>query len=173
MFGSEELLAFIRRSIGVRDDEADEAGSLHAKIKDALTSIPRLTVAGLNKIVTASNNLKISNDSDVVLVNTPTPTKVKEIIILNLVGKIRVKFDLHSANGVNVFGKIFANGTELNSFTTYLDTWTTYSADISIKQGDFVQLYLMTSSSGSVAYARNFRLYYDVSALSDDAIAVL
>lgn len=173
MFGSEEILAFIRRSIGVRDDEADEAGSLHAKIKDALTSVPSLTVAKLNKIVTASNNLKISNDSDVFIVNTYTPTKVKEIIILNLVGKIRVKFDLHSANGMNVYGKIYANGIEVNNFFTALDTWTTYSADISIKQGDLVQLYLMTAASGSVAYARNFRLYYDVSALSDDAIAVL
>lgn len=33
MFGSEEILAFIRRSIGVRSDEANEAGSLHARVK--------------------------------------------------------------------------------------------------------------------------------------------
>ncbi|CFX73015.1 Uncharacterized [Syntrophomonas zehnderi OL-4] len=32
MFGSEEILAFIRRQIGVRTDTDDSAGSLHAKI---------------------------------------------------------------------------------------------------------------------------------------------
>lgn len=33
MFGSEEILAFIRRQIGIRTDPADPLGSLHAKVK--------------------------------------------------------------------------------------------------------------------------------------------
>ncbi len=32
MFGSEEILAFIRRQVGVRTDTEDPAGSLHSKI---------------------------------------------------------------------------------------------------------------------------------------------
>ncbi len=32
MFGSEEILAFIRRQVGVRTDAADPAGSMHSKI---------------------------------------------------------------------------------------------------------------------------------------------
>lgn len=45
MFGSEEILAFIRRSLGVRGDAADTAGSLHSKVKklseDALAALAR------------------------------------------------------------------------------------------------------------------------------------
>jgi len=45
MFGSEEILAFIRRSVGVRGDAADTSGSLHAKVKklsdDALATLAK------------------------------------------------------------------------------------------------------------------------------------
>jgi hypothetical protein len=45
MFGSEEILAFIRRSMGVRGDAADTAGSLHSKVKklsdDALAALAK------------------------------------------------------------------------------------------------------------------------------------
>jgi hypothetical protein len=174
MFGMmEALLSFIRRQVGLRTDAASSTGSLHAKVGDLKSTLPNLTVAGLNKIVTASNNLKISDDALVILTNTATPTKKKEIVVLNLVGKIRVKFDLHSVNSVGISGKIYLNGTEVNNFTTDLDAWTTYSADISVKQGDLIQLYLVTGSTGSAAYAQNFRLYYDISANTDDAVVLL
>jgi hypothetical protein len=51
MFGSEEILAFIRRQVGVRTDAADPAGSLQAKVNYIPTVIrnqcyPLRTVLG-------------------------------------------------------------------------------------------------------------------------------
>ncbi len=174
MFGlNEALLSFVRRQVGLRTDAANAGGSLHGKVGDLKSTLPGLTVAGLNKIVTTSDNLKLSDDALVTLVNTTTPTKKKEIAILNLAGKIRVKFDLHSANGVGISGYIYINGQSVATFTTALDAWTTYSADISVKQGDLIQLYLVTGSTNSAAYAQNFRLYYDISTNTDDAAVLL
>jgi len=54
MFGSEEILAFIRRQVGVRTDAADPAGSLHAKIgnlKDVMQNyIKNYTIMQLSTI---------------------------------------------------------------------------------------------------------------------------
>ncbi len=54
MFGSEEILAFIRRQVGVRTDADDPAGSLHAKIgnlKEVLQNyIKNYTIMQLNTI---------------------------------------------------------------------------------------------------------------------------
>ena len=54
MFSSEEILAFIRRQVGVRNDATDPAGSLHAKIgnlKDVMQNyIKNYTIMQLGTI---------------------------------------------------------------------------------------------------------------------------
>ncbi|WP_061212688.1 hypothetical protein [Syntrophomonas wolfei] len=58
MFGSEEILAFIRRQVGVRNDADDPAGSLHAKIgnlKDVMQNyIKNYTIMQLSTISSTS-----------------------------------------------------------------------------------------------------------------------
>jgi hypothetical protein len=63
MFGSEEILAFIRRSVGVRGDAANANGSLHSKAKyNALMPFTRYSFGGNGSLgdVVVSTNTTIS-----------------------------------------------------------------------------------------------------------------
>lgn len=69
MFGSEEILAFIRRSVGVRGDAADTAGSLHSKVKklsdDALAALARAPWNNKSIIITAGYTTSSKTADDI------------------------------------------------------------------------------------------------------------
>lgn len=117
---------------------------------------------------TASDTLKTSNDTEVVLASA-TYVKRKEIVVKST-GYIRVKFDLKSSNGGNTaYGKIYKNdvalGTErANASTTY----TTHSEDLLFGAGDRLQLYTKSDGGGQGEPVRNLRLYYTEAAMSGD-----
>ncbi len=73
MFGSEEILAFIRRQVGVRTDADDAAGSLHAKIgslKDAMQNyIKNYTIMQLSTIASNTNNWSTTEQSVTITYN--------------------------------------------------------------------------------------------------------
>jgi len=73
MFGSEEILAFIRRQVGVRTDADDSAGSLHAKIgnlKDVLQNyIKNYTIMQLSTISSNTSNWSSTEQSVTITYN--------------------------------------------------------------------------------------------------------
>lgn len=63
MFGSEEILAFIRRQVGVRTDTDDPAGSLHAKIGSLKDVIKNYTIMQLSTISSNEYNWSTTEQS--------------------------------------------------------------------------------------------------------------
>lgn len=125
-------------------------------------------VTGLNILLTASNNLKYSADTERTQTTTNTYTIKKQITIRQR-GTIRVKFDLKGSDTTYQFyGRIYVNGiavgTERLQQGAGATTYVTYSEDITIAPYDLVQLYIKNESTGGLTtYCRNFQIYYDVS----------
>ena len=105
-------------------------------------------------------------------------TKVKEIKLYRS-GTIRAKFDLKSSVAdSDSHGRIYFNGiAEGTDRSTNLDSYTTFSEDLTIGVGDLssagfvlVQLYLDGNTPSSDAVARNFRIYYTNIEITDEVI---
>lgn len=118
--------------------------------------------------VVASNNLKTSSDTERSTDDESYVMK-KEIIFNYFVeGTIRVKFDLKANNYREGYGRIYVNdvvvGTERHVVPA--DGYKTFTEDITVKQGDKIQIYIksviINSGFGSSVRVQNFRLYYDL-----------
>jgi hypothetical protein len=139
------------------------AGTYFKKIGIAISST-KLLIIKLEPItgyMISSDNLRISSDSEVY--STAAPYVIVKRIRIGRSGLVRIRFDLRSVtSGYTVYGKIHRNsspyGTER---TTTSNIYNTYTEDLYFSAGDFVELGIGTSPS-TTAYARNFRLYYDV-----------
>jgi hypothetical protein len=116
------------------------------------------------QVVTASANLKISNDT--ARTNTTgTYAKLKESTVF-YGGTVRVVFDLKTGNGAEtVNGRIYVNGVAIGterSKTGDTNYTTQATEDISVNPFDKVQIY--GHGSGLIAtYVQNFRISYDLS----------
>lgn len=155
------LIGWLSYHLGLRTDVADSSGSLHAKLAELRsymwTNDPRCS--------TASNNLKYSADTERTRANS-TYAKMKEIIVA-LPGVVRVKFDIKSnAASYYAYATIYVNGVAAGTERTAANTYTTFSEDIPVNDGDRVQLYLKSYDASITAYCRNFRLYFDVSSVN-------
>lgn len=156
MFGlPEALMSFIRRQVGLRTDAADATGSLHAKLAHIVETFTDRTSY-------ASDTLRVSADTERSY-KGETYTKLKEIVS-NVTGTVRVSFDLkHSSdNGPAVKARIYVNGVAvgIERLTSYAP-YKTYTEDITIRQGDLIQVYARGTSTQH-AIIRNFRVFYDV-----------
>lgn len=84
MFGSEEILAFIRRQVGVRTDTDDPAGSLHSKIgnlKEVLQNyIKNYTIMQISTL--SSNSMGWSSTEQSVTITYSGAGILKSINIL-------------------------------------------------------------------------------------------
>lgn len=108
--------------------------------------------------LTAGDNIFAQSNTLVTTV-TYTYTKFKEIKV-NYGSSVRVKFDLSTADiSSNAIAKIYVNdiavGIERSTNST---SYITYSEDIEIKGGDYIQIYMKTSN-GYSAQLKNFGLY--------------
>ena len=124
-----------------------------------------------NVILAASNNLKTSADTERNKTADTNYTKVKEIQVFQF-GVIRCNFDLHSnQDGQNAYAKVYINGTPVTdematgsvAYRTFVSTPGAIGgdfADLTVGEGDKIQLYYKTTTT-YMAYARNFRLYWD------------
>jgi hypothetical protein len=137
-----------------------------ATIKAVSGFFEDITVTGkatLSEIVingfTAGNNLVRSDDDTVSGYQTSLYVIAKARQICGS-GVIRVSYDINSSNsGTTVYGKIYINdvavdGTEQSTNST---TPVTKTNDVTITDGDIVQLYVK-GSSGVTIYISNFRL---------------
>lgn len=156
MFGMmETIYGFIRRQVGLRTDQASATGSLHAKLAHIVETFT-------DRASYASNTLRVSADTERSYMGE-TYTKLKEIVS-NMTGTMRVSFDLkRSSDGVpSILARIYVNGVAVglerwSSSTTY----TTHTEDITIRQGDLIQIYAKGTST-VYAIVQNFRVFYDV-----------
>jgi hypothetical protein len=139
--------------IGKKTDAASAAGSLHAKVRnlsDVLLATKYRTIA--------SSNLKASSDLEVSNIETNF-IKAKEIC-LNIPGSIRVAYALKAYDAASCSGQIYVNYVPVGTLrTTSSTSYTTYTEDITVKPGDFVQVFIKTTAS--FGYIQNFRIYYD------------
>ena len=126
--------------------------------------------------LTASDNLKLSADSERTV--TDAITKVKEIKIYRA-GVIRTKFDAKSTAVGGSLSYIYFNGVQRGTTrNTTGTTYVTYSEDLTITEADLlvtgyvlVQLYAFgAASAGNDAVVKNFRLYFDNTEVNDEII---
>jgi hypothetical protein len=156
MFGMmETIYGFIRRQVGLRTDAASSNGSLHAKLAHIVETFT-------DRVSYASDTLRVSADTERSYMGE-TYAKLKEIVS-NMTGTMRVSFDLKNSSdsGPPIRARIYVNGVAvgLERFS-YSTTYTTYTEDITIRQGDLIQIYAQGTST-QYAIVQNFRVFYDV-----------
>lgn len=148
------IIGWLQYHLGLRTDAADSTGSIHAKLTE-LISVLLVTKYRTN----ASSNLQASSNAEVDSSNTIF-VKVKEIQMV-IGGSIRVAFDLKSYSGsTTCSGQIYVNYIAVGTLRTTTSTsYSTYTEDITVKPGDFVQVFIKTTAN--FGYVENLRIYYD------------
>jgi len=136
---------------------------------DAAGNVVATTVSGFVMGPIASDNLRTSADTERTHSNSATWTKKKEILAI-MPGTYRVKFDIkHVASaGLVGYARIYKNGVAVGTSRQSTTAYVTHSEDLVFSSGDLIQLYLSSNYSGSGGidvYCKNFRLYFDLSAL--------
>ncbi len=115
--------------------------------------------------VTASDNLLVSSDAEIVTTLT-VYTKFKEFRV-QVNGKYRVTFDLTivgTYGTYSAFGQVWKNGAPYGvEATNNSGNWHTRSDDLDFVVGDLVQLYGKVYVSGIECHLKNFRLYGSIS----------
>jgi len=108
------------------------------------------------------NNVLIANDAEKSTTNT-SATKLKEIRITRLfpsLTKIRIYFELRSSNVLTTaYAQIYRNGSAYGTQrSTNSPSYVAFVEDLDFAQGDYVQLYVWSSSASYSVYVRNFRI---------------
>jgi hypothetical protein len=128
------------------------------------------------KETVASDVLRQSADTER---TEPTATyDLQKSIRIKLQGTVRVSFDLRDSVSVGSYpsyGRIYVNGGAVGTERTVASTnYSTFSEDITtVNDGDYyaIQLYSKgNGASGSTAYVRNFRVYYDKVLVPDTTV---
>ena len=116
-------------------------------------------ISGETLLFSASDNLKASADTE--RGGIITTYKSKKSIRVYKKGRVRVKFSIKEEAGGTTYGRIYIDGVAVgtersNNTTTYIE----FSEDIDVEVNSAVQLYIKNNTG--YAYAKNFRIYYDV-----------
>lgn len=146
----------MRKQLGLKTDAASATGSINGKLNYMLTS---------REIASASNNLKISSDTE--RTTTSTLWATKKSILIGYTGIIRVSYDLKGSPGADATAYCSDGAEHIQG-----DTYATFSEDIWVDAGDHVNLYVKAGAGGT-AYVRNFRIYYDLTTSTDKNIVIL
>ena len=123
----------------------------------------------------ASDNLKLSADSERMFEDNNDLEKVKEIKV-NRGGSIRIKFELKvEKTGFLGFGFIMKNGVDhvVYESSTNNTSYKMFSTDVNVSAGDHVQLFLRHRNVGWKVFTRNFRVYYDIVRRNNDCSITL
>ncbi len=159
------VIGWLGYQMGLRTDAADASGSLHAKIKNIVDKGIR------NKQVIASNNLKLSADTERTT-NITSYVLIKRIAVY-ITGVYRISFDLKSSNTV-VNGRIYRNGVAYGTErATNSSSYITYTEDLPFKEGDCIELYAKSPGEAVDATLRNFRISFDYATSLLDGFVLL
>ena len=163
------VLGWLGYQVGQRTDGASATGSLHAKVRnlsDVLLSTKYRTIA--------SDNQR-ANFDELVYQQSEDFAKIREIQMC-IGGSIRVAFDLKSYDASSVCsGQIHVNNIAVGAErTTSAQAWTTYTEDISLKEGSYLQIFTKATNSG-FGFIQNLRIYYDKVAIdpTDEFVVIL
>lgn len=120
-------------------------------------------VVNAYKFVEASDTIQYAADAEVSKGRNTPMTKVKEILILDKAGTVRVSFDMKLTSSGTVYGQIYINnnaeGTKRS--ISSIGSYQTFSEDFTVYENDKVQLYMEVSDYGSAAgVIRNFRIKF-------------
>lgn len=167
MFGfNEAMLSFLRRQVGLRTDAADPAGSLHAKIKNIMTS-------GCDeRQAIASSTVRLSADT------TKTTTSTSYVLMKKIVvfrtGIYRVSFRMRNNNGIGGGkARIYRNGTPYGTERVGTNGATvTYTEDLPFSKGDTIEVWALSNSSYST-YISNFKIAFDLATTPTDGVVIL
>lgn len=122
--------------------------------------------------ITASDILLHSNDTVRTFGGGSTYTKLKETRVpatTSYNSTYRIKFDMISPDAGSVDGKVYRNGAAIGTERSTSDqyNYTTYSEDLIVGGGDFIQVYVKSPTISYDVTVRNFRLYGDLNSETD------
>lgn len=141
------------------DPTSDNEMARKAYVDAKSATAPDSTISASDRLIDSAD------DQDSISQFQSTAVKVKDINFNETAGTITVKFDLKDDNGSGgCFGRIYKNGVAAGTTREEISAvWTTYEEDISVNNGDNVQLYVWYDNGGGGAGGqyRNFRLYYN------------
>lgn len=153
----------------------DAGAKLPAVDGSQLTNV-NVSVFGL----TASDNLKYSADTERTTTSAYNPTigeLVKTIKIRGFSGTVRVKWDIKYTVGANLCrSAVYLNGTIVG--TTHdnaTSTYATQTQDVTLADHYYtntIDLYYGYNSTSGTCVIRNFRVYYDKSAIADAVVTL-
>ncbi len=152
------LLGFLRRQVGLRTDAASPTGSTHAKLANIAAKIGTAPYDVMAYGSVASNTLRASSDTSKSSTSTDI-IKLKEIQVFAK-GSVRVSYEASRGSSIGCVVYLYVNGAATGFRPSITTTYTTYTTDITVREGDAIQLY-MDNSADSGGTVRNFRLYWD------------
>jgi hypothetical protein len=87
----------------------------------------------------------------------------KKEIFMPFAGVVNVYFEMRIGDSEHYYeGRVYINGSAVGTLRQDNNTnYTPYNEDITIAQGDLLQLYIRVYSGASTAYCRNFRVRCD------------
>ena len=135
-----------------------------AEVSLGVDSTKVVTVATLHGVVSsvavASGTLRASNDAQC---SNDTATYIKQkAFAINISGIHRIQFGLYEGANAAV-GRVYKNGVPFGvEHSNGTHEWVAYSEDLTFIDGDTCELWLRINTAGPTAYAKDFRLYFDV-----------
>lgn len=136
--------------------------SLYIKESGQNTNTGWVAVSSLTAYsVIASENLKTS--ADTAGSSSSTTYEKKKEITVNYSGTITVKFDIQADGGAASYGRVYINGTAVGTeqTTSSSASYTTFSEDFTVSNGDKIQLYVHCTGGYTMSF-KNFRIYCDL-----------
>ena len=142
----------------------------------SVTDLPVVSGINLTNLplaAVASDNLKQSADNEVIdYGRDPESSILAKSIRISKSGTVRLTVDTkYTVSSAYSSIEFRVNGVLLSSQASNSLTYVTKTYDVSVRIGDLVQIYTHNYSQGGRAvYVKNFRVYYDVIALSDQVL---
>lgn len=155
MFGVEEVLSYIRRTIGQRDDAASPTTSLHGKFKDLRDNLHLILPAAIQGDTVQAESLTEATTAS-------TSYVLAKAFRVRCYGGIRVTFrgKVSSAPFIMTY-EVRANGQMVVTGTVTSDTYQAITANLdSITPGSKVEIYYKVD--GGTGYVDQAQMKFDV-----------
>ena len=142
----------------------NEDGVLPDEVLDGVSG-ENLTDLNRNETFTlvASDNARTTASAESATITGTTPTKVKEILLNDVSGTVRIKFYLRMINGAGpAIARVYKNGVAIGAEITENKTsFVEKSTDLGFTSGDLIQVYLYGSTAGTTSSLTGLTLCYD------------
>lgn len=170
-FTGNKLDTKLKTSGGVLSDSDGlyvDTGTTDGKIVQMTTGdkLPAVDGSQLTNIllpimVSASNNLKFSNDTEYTRTGESQGLKNMKSNYVALSGTYRIKFDFNGSG--SDYATIYKNGTTYGTNRTGAGGYTTFSQDLYFMAGDALEIKVYQGLNYETISIKNLRLYFDAS----------